>query len=465
MKAVRKLTMSAIDLSGLSGCVEDARRAWLDDDPGPPEPAEYARLRTRLAAARDKLPPLYRTTAADPFVAALEKLGPEKFARVLAADPQRQGTAGLMLDIAQAILQNGEGYEAKATDAFQEVISDLYDGFLSAVDRQGVKEPDYEKIAPLVKWGNPESGPYTWPADATKSFGLDIAIVSLPPANARRGLCAYAALGHEVGGHDILHADEGLLRELGQRVRAALVAAKLPADLATYWSSRIDETASDVLGVLNLGPAAAVGLIAYFRGIRAAFGSEASLSNDGAAADPHPADIVRAWLAAEAVRLLEFAGATEWAAAIASETDRDARTIRLAGRKVARAQARKSAAVVARTIATDKLAALDGHALGEIQNWRDADQQLVARLVPSLAARDAALPGDTGGTYAAHVVAAAVTAALGKGAAIPVIFDRMLDLLKVMHDANPSWGPLFVAHPGDLARNFAFARRNATGVA
>ncbi len=235
-------------------------------------------LLTRLAAARDKLPPLYRTTAADPFVAALEEPRRRRSSpELLAADPQRERTAGLMLDIAQAILQNGEGYEAKATDAFQEVISDLYDGFLSAADRQGVKEPDYEKIAPLVKWGNPDSGPYTWPADATRSFGLDVAIVNLPPANARRGLCAYAALGHESGGHDILHADEGLLRELGQRVRAALVAAKLPADLATYWSSRIDETASDVLGVLNLGPAAAVGLIAYFRGIRAAFGGGPAL--------------------------------------------------------------------------------------------------------------------------------------------------------------------------------------------
>ncbi len=39
----------------------------------------------------------------------------------------------------------------------------------------------------------------------------------------------------------------------------------------------------------------------------------------------------------------------------------------------------------------------------------------------------------------------------------------MQDALKTMHDANPSWGPLFVAHPGDLAREFAFARHGATG--
>ena len=447
--------MPGIDLSRLAACVEDSRRAWLDRDAGPGEPAGYADLLARLAAARGKLPPLYRSAAADPFIASLEDLGAEKFADLLARDPKRQRTAGLLLDIAQAILQNGEGFEAKATDAFQEIISDLYDGFLSAEDRRGVKKPDYEKIAPLVKWGNPESGPYTWPVDATKIFGLEVAVVNLPPANARRGLCAYAALGHETGGHDILHADDGLLKEIAQRVRAALVAARLNADFADYWSSRIDETASDVLGVLNLGPAAAIGLIAYFRGIRAAFGVGPALSNDGAAADPHPADIVRGWLAAETVRLLEFGGAGAWADAIAKETDRDAGTIRLAGRKVTRAQAKKSAAVVARTIATDRLAALDGHAFAEIQTWRDSDEALAAKLRPSLATR-AGLPSDyAGGTYAAHVVAAAVMAALEKGAAIPAIFDRMLSVLKVMHDANPSWGPLYIVHPGDIARDYA----------
>jgi len=457
--------MSMIDLSRLPACVEDSRRAWLDHDSGPPEPTDYADLTRRLAAARDKLPPLYRTTAADPFIAAIDDLGAAKFAQMLATDPKRERTAGMMLDIAQAILQNGEGYEAKATDAFQEVISDLYDGFLSAEDRRGVKEPDYEKIAPLVKWGNPGFGPYTWPVDATKSFGLGVGIVNLPPANARRGLCAYAALGHETGGHDILHADDGLLRELGQRVRAALVAAKLGADLAAYWSSRIDESASDVLGVLNLGPSAAVGLIAYFRGIRAAFGDGPALASEGAAADPHPADIVRGWLAAETVRLLEFGDATAWAEAITKETDKDAGTIRLAGQRVTLARAKRSAAIVARTIATDRLAALDDHALAEIQNWRDSDELLVSKLAPSLTKRSSLPPDYAGGTYAAHVVAAAVTAALGKAAVIPAIFDRMLDVLKVMHDANPSWGPLYVAHPGDIARDFAFARRGAASAA
>ena len=55
------------------------------------------------------------------------------------------------------------------------------------------------------------------------------------------------------------------------------------------------------------------------------------------------------------------------------------------------------------------------------------------------------------GYYAAHVVAAAVRAALRRGADLPVIFDRMLGLLRLMYDENPSWGPLSIATPSDLA--------------
>jgi hypothetical protein len=108
-----------------------------------------------------------------------------------------------------------------------------------------------------VKWGNPDFGPYTWPVDATSVFGARAAVVNLPPSNARKGLLAWAALGHETGGHDILHADTGLQDELAAAIRQGL--ADLGDDMVEYWSSRIGEAAADVLGILNMGPAAAIG--------------------------------------------------------------------------------------------------------------------------------------------------------------------------------------------------------------
>lgn len=146
----------------------------------------------RLHAAKAKLPKIYQETVACPFIKVLEELGQQGFTEILLQVPNRNNTARLMLDIAQSILQNGEGYNALASDAFQEIVSDLYDGFLGAKDREGIKELELSIIPALIKWGEPENGPYTWPADATAVFKVQAAIVSLPPAHATNGLLAWS---------------------------------------------------------------------------------------------------------------------------------------------------------------------------------------------------------------------------------------------------------------------------------
>ena len=104
---------------------------------------------------------MYRDAIFQPFVDHLNQIGEAGFTAILTSDPAREREAGLMLDIVDVILQNGEGYNWIATDSFQEIVSDLYDGFLSAEDRRGINPPDKGKIPPLVKWGRPDHGPYT----------------------------------------------------------------------------------------------------------------------------------------------------------------------------------------------------------------------------------------------------------------------------------------------------------------
>ncbi len=454
----QKPTLTAeVDLTNLSACTEDARVAALDLDPGPPDPTNYHELRGRLEAAKEKLPPIYRDAVLKPYSKTLDEIGPIGFTEILLDDPERERGAGLMLDIAHAILQNGEGFLSSPTDAFQEVVSDLYDGFLSAEDRRGINPPDKGILPPLVKWGNPTAGPYTWPGDATEIFGVRCAIVSLPPTNSRQGLLAWAALGHETGGHDIIHADTGLERELADAVRSNLEDGKL-GHLSDYWAERIDETASDVLGILNMGPTAGVGLIGYFRGLNAAFGGTATLRNEGHAKDPHPADIVRGYLAASTVALLRFGRAGAWSKALEKETDKDAGVIRLAGSSVSKDEAKNAARLIAEALVQTKMNALENHSLGEIQNWRDEDEEIVSSLRETLTCA-APLPDDVArGIYAAHAVAAAVSAAIAQGSDAEHLFGRMATLLKTMHDTNPAWGPLFVRHPGNLVRHVAFVR-------
>jgi hypothetical protein len=445
-------------LAGLAACVEEARRAALAPGDGLPVPTSHAALRARLEAARAVLPPLYQRTVADPLLASLEELGPRGLARLLAEDPEREGAAGLLLDLAGAVLQRGEGHQARATAAFQEVVSDLYEGFLSAADRRGVKPPDHGVAAPLVLWGSAEDGPYTWPAPDTAVFGAQAAVVSLPAPNASAGLLAWPALAHETAGHDVLSADDGLHDELARTVRAGLRAEKVPAAVADYWASRIDETASDVLGVLNMGPAAAVGLVGYFRALNGAYGGKPALRNVGPADDPHPADIVRAYLAAETVRLLSFQGAARWADRLVAEADRDLGQIRLGGTAVSAAVARASAAAVARAIVRTPMQALEGRALGEIQDWRDADEAVVAELRRTLADGGAPAGGGAGkhlaGAYAAHAVAAGVYEAVSGRSKPSQVMGRMIDLLAQMHGRNPTWsapapGAAAPVPPGD----------------
>ncbi len=60
------------------------------------------------------------------------------------------------------------------------------------------------------------------------------------------------------------------------------------------------------------------------------------------------------------------------------------------------------------------------------------------------------------GVFAAHIVSAAVLAALAQQTDIAVLFTRMIQTLKAMHDKNPTWGPLAVVHRGNICKDFVY---------
>jgi hypothetical protein len=455
------------DLSNLANCTKEALNAIKDKDRGPDDPTKFHELLERIADAESQLPPIYREAVSKPFIQKLEWYGNSSFQYILKRDKAREGTAGLILDISQAILQNGEGYKVRELDAFQEVISDLYDGFLSNEDRQNVKLPDLSVIAPLAKWGRPNFGPYTWTADDTMSMNIQTAIVSMPPIHACKGLLAWGALGHETAGHDVLHADDGLHDELKAAVREALLREGLDPIMPDQWADRLDESASDVMGILNMGPAVGISLIGYFRAINASLGGPMKLWNMSMdiSYDNHPADILRGYLVASVIRRLCFDTAKDWASAIEGEVNRDLGEIRLnvlpkydgypdpnSGKVISPDDARKSADVVAETIMNYKLDRLEGHALAQIQNWRNIDEEIVMILRSALKSFDPEAEAFEKGFYAAHVVAAAIREAMVAGSDIQQIFDNMITLLKAMHDENPMWGQTYVEHPGDMVR-------------
>ncbi|MBS0585104.1 MAG: hypothetical protein JSR76_02240 [Verrucomicrobia bacterium] len=444
----------AVNIGNLNKCVEDVKKSLATS---PPETSyfstNYQQLLQMLQSpqVRDALPVVYQQNFLNPLIAYLKSLGPSRFYTLFSQQARDELSAFLQQiipDLTEAVAQNGLGYAEKPLNAFEEVISDLYDGFLSEEDRISnetgvkIKPPDRGILAPLAKWGNPDAGPYTWPGDATAELSVKAGIVSLPPAHMKGGILAWSALGHETGGHDLLHADTGLIDELGSRVYNAVVANGGSTFLATYWRNCIDETASDVLGVLNMGPAAAIGLVGYFRGL-----TGGKLRTQGPLTGPHPIDILRGYLGAEVVSQLSFAGAGEWSQAIENEVNKDLQTIYIVDSRtgyyyrIPADQALQSVKVAANTIMNTKLNALEGHSLKEIQDWTDADQKIVSELGVLLHKANADLPASfkTHGYYATHLVAAGVQEALEKGANVQVLFDRMIKHLNTMHQYNKTW--------------------------
>jgi hypothetical protein len=451
----------SIELSNFAAAQAEAIADFKFSLQGPPNPTSLADLKGRLAGAQDKLPPLYRQALYAPFLAVVGKLSDADFARI-ARNPN---IASFFFDFAQAILQHAEGYLSPATGAFQEVVADLYDGFLSHEDRSHIKLPDRDTITPIVKWGNPEDGPYTITIESARQIDVECAIVNLPPAIAAGVLVAWSSLAHETAGHDIAHADEGLVPEMRQSVRQAILGtrtigtAALKSTLADYWGTCIDETSADIMGILNMGPAPAIGMIPFFRSFLAQYGQPPHLRNDGPAADPHPADILRVMLGAAAVKLLSFRDASDWAAAILAEGLKDLTTIHLNGGwatkgvPVDAAAAQKSADIVAATLITTPFETLHHHSLQEIQDWHESDEQIAQGLRAVLRKQSPPPPQELEGVYAAHLVAAAVYEALEVTQPIAPLFQSMVQVLKQMHDANAAWGPMYVMHPGNIVQD------------
>lgn len=469
------ISKQLLGIKNFTACVDDIRKAALAMEDEPSDPENFGELTSRLEHARAKFPPLYRCNVIDPFIQKLQELGPEGFHQVMQRDPSKEREAGLMMDIAQAILQYGEGYMEKPTAAFQEVVSDLYDGFLSAEDRRVIGAPVTPVIAPLVKWGHSEMGPYTWPVSATRVFKVNAAIVSMPPAHGKGGLLAWTTLAHETAGHDVMSANPGMVEELSEAVRRQLNEqrakwwrddgsrygrAEIADSFVDYWVSRVDEVASDVLGILNMGPIAALGIIAYLKAMNQAWGNEQELRCIRApqCLDPHPMDLMRAYVAISTVKRLKFLdnrrGWEDTLRALIKTDEEHAKESAKGPPEVAERHiqsAQETADEVANVIMNHSFQVLSNHSFAQIQNWAkedDATSALFGEHVQKLGSIEL---GHMQGYYAAHVVAGSVLAALRKkNADLGLIFSRMIGILKQMHEKNPSWGPLYVEHPGDL---------------
>jgi len=415
------------------------------------KPPSFHEALRRIAHARAALPMIYREVLVEPLANSLLALGAERYHEHLA---QPEGAPLWTLVDALLPYAGGSEQERNATAAAQELISDIYDGFLSAEDRRGFTSPELVIVPPLVAWESRGRGPVYFSAAQLAIANVHLGLVALPMRMREAGLWAWPLLAHEVAGHDVLLANRNLLPELASRIYSRLYAAGL-GDLAGYWADRTHEAAADILGVLNIGPSLGISLIVLLAALRQLNDGTPYLRSVDPGQSPYPLDILRAWAACETIGDLQFSRAKGWRDWLVATIARDARTIWIGGRMVSPARAWASARIVAREVARGRLGTLGNRSFAELQNWHDSDQSLSDHLARWLRSGEPTPPRYGEGYYAAHAIAAVIQADLATvgtpaGAALrPKLTERALALCAAMHRENPVWRGAPLILPGD----------------
>jgi hypothetical protein len=491
---INKAFSMRVDLNKFTGFYE----RLLDIDltgtvPGirPPLSSEIS-VRGAIAKGAPFLPHVYRQDFYTPLDAAL----PHVFEKLTQEVKSRQKTPADMTErleqIYAAIYQHGPGTTKVNGSAelrrFLAVVSNLFRSFTDRDKRASAGVKLVTATPPLAFFqSDSEQGPYTIESDLMQQLlGVGIGIVSLP-ATYRAHPVIWASLSHEVCGHDVIHADEGLLPEMVAAVRSLLApggfaprkqldGAALNALIWSYW---MDEAAADVYGVLNMGPTFPLNLAAFLSAYRARIAVDIHQQPRPAAprvetdalpreAEPganrledHPVDILRLYLAIGAIEALSDLNATARADYVASVTAvadmiaGGATEIRLEGiidngpadkipvkATIPLPEAAAAAREVGKMIASRKFKALAGHSIQEIETWDDADEAAAQAIAASVA---------KGGSIAGHgddaQLLAGATLALLQSPALYRQTQALLDAaLDDSYRTDPIWGALAPDH-------------------
>lgn len=456
-------------------------------------PLNTASLRAATAKGAPFLPMVYQQGYAEPLQAKLAGIVDKLDQQVQHGERPPAYRAQVLEALFGAIYQHGHDVtkvEARPQlKRFLAVVSNLYRSFIDDDKRARAGVELVETTPPLALFQSVSSGPFTIESDLMKQkVGVSIGLVSLP-ATYRDHPVIWAALAHEVGGHDITHADGNLLAEMTKKVQALLSphappGAQDPAALnALIWSYWMDEAAADVYGVVNMGPSFALNLAGFLAAYRARLRLQTEAGDPfigvdaevqpGGIMDTHPIDLLRLHVGIGAVEGLKGLSATkrsEYVAAIdavASLVSIGVTEIGLRGTiqgsdKPDEANMKLSDAVeaarkVGKMLVTETFAALNDHSIQDIETWDDADEAAAQKVCDKvLAGQTIVRVGDD-----AQLLAGVTLALLqepGLYAAATKLLNAALD---DSFDQDPIWGSTLRGHAMMAERMRVMAVANA----
>lgn len=439
MKSVEGLAGGLIDVCGVVRLAEVFSTIDLSGEGPPPPPwgkmPSAESFRAALKAGRDRLPAIYHSAYIEHLESRLMVL----------AEWSRKAGGGLPGEtLLGAVYQHSpDSLVSSPLRRLIAVIGHFYETFMGDEKRRLLGLPMIESLPPLATFCHSGTqGPFTFTARIVKLMvGAEVDIVSLP-STYREHPVIWASLSHETGGHVVLHSVTGLLEELGEGVwqlvadQASSLGSEAALNLAHLWRFWIDETAADVLGLLNLGPSYAFNLSSWLSALRAESDLvqvpqvlTSTLVGPDAMLDKHPTDILRIHLAygvteklhgLDSERRRQYLKALEELSAVVAGGATELRAqgiLKLPTRAeidmdltVPLSVAQETAVLVGNYMADTPFRALNGHTLQFIETWDDADEALACRVADAIEKTGRAEM--TGG--ASHLLAGATLALIAK---------------------------------------------------
>jgi hypothetical protein len=439
------------------------RAVDLDGEDGPPYPFQpppsSTELRTIVDRGARSLPLVFRKSYVEPLVANLDAI-------------VENGSQTLVESLTGAVYQHAQPELKPQLDRLLAVVSNLYRSFLAASLRSALNVPLVETLPPLATFAKSgRMGPFTYTCDDIKRHtGGTVGVVSLPSA-IRRHPILWSTLAHETGGHDVLHADSGLLAELEAGVNGLFDAPPLngsrrlspPQAMAAVWRYWMEEAASDAYAVLNMGPTFALNLAAYFAALTAR--SEKidrprlptvcgfNPGDPTQALDTHPPDLLRISVVCGVVEELagldrqarqRYIGEIEAVATLCQDGADSVKMTGLIGEKMPvdfelpLVDMQKAARKLGGYIANARLKAFDGTAVQEIETWDDSDETVAVHIAELfLAGAPAAAFGDD-----AQLLAGANLALFHNPGQYDTITRGLEAALDVSYAKDPYWAKI-----------------------
>src|SRR5436190_5825809 len=183
-----------------------------------------ASIRAATSKGAPFLPLAYQENFANPLDARLPGIMSKLDQQVQSGARSPEYRALVLEALYGAIYQHGHRVtrvEAQPQlKRFLAVVSNLYRSFIDANKRTAAGVQLVTETPPLALFQSVSDGPFTIESDLMKDkVGVSIGVVSLP-ATYRDHPVLWSALSHEVGGHDVVHADAGLVAEMAGKTRS-----------------------------------------------------------------------------------------------------------------------------------------------------------------------------------------------------------------------------------------------------